>query len=261
MTISELFNLAVVVHVDIVAVHRRIIALRRSFLLLLGCHELLASLADVARQLCVDWQPRKRLDGTADLSLAVALVVDRARASDEVSLVVFFAQLSRDGNGFLDTVVPVGTSKTAHGTGHANALVPFVSVSKPRILGRINRNGLLVTVANSDHAGVASEPLDRVVVLGHRRHSRDLLVHMLHQLVAGDVDRGVVVRHPLLGRDEVAARLVDGWNIFGSLRFRNVLRRHCTVLRLAFAAAHARFDRVIRRIRAVSAARRSFELV
>lgn len=92
----------------------------------------------------------------------MAPVVDGARASDQMSLVAFFAQLSRNGNGLLDALVSVGTSMTAHGAAHANALISLVTVRESGIISRINCNYL---VADGNHSGIASEPLNRIVFL------------------------------------------------------------------------------------------------
>lgn len=147
----------------------------------------------------------------------MVLVVDGARASDQVSLVAFFAQLSRNGNGLLDALVSVGTSKTAHGAAHASALISLVTVRKSRIISRINCNYL---VADGNHSGITSEPLNRIVIL----------LHGCGMIATGEIDRCVVVRHPLFPLDKVAGMLVGGLSIFGSFRIWNVPRSYDTVL-------------------------------
>ena len=146
-------------------------------------------------------------------------------------MVAFIAQSTGNSDGLLNALITVGAAEATHGTGHTDAFVPFVTVSKSGVIARIQIDCWDLITADYDDSRVTSEALDAWKLQG-----------LAGAVTGGEVNRSVVVRLSFLGLLQIT-RLDDGRNDLRSLgtvfvRW-NILWNIGTAQRFRFSAADA----------------------
>ena len=79
-------------------------------------------------------------------------------------MIALVADCTCDGDGLLDALIAVAAAEAAHGTGHTNAFVPFVTVSKSGVVARIQADCWDLVVAD-DGSSVDLSVLEYFVAL------------------------------------------------------------------------------------------------
>lgn len=107
-------------------------------------------------------------------------------------MVAFIANSTSNSDSLLNALITVGAAKATHSTGHTDAFVSFVTVSKSGVSARIQVDCWDLVVADYGDSRVASEALDARKLQG-----------LAGTVTGGEVNRSVMMRLSLLSLDEI----------------------------------------------------------